>query len=93
MIREEKKVGEKGQVVIPKVIRDVLGVVPGEKVVFEVIEGRVTVERPKVDVVSIFERIAKTGKSIKEFNADKNYEEMMDERWQKIQKAIKAKKR
>lgn len=85
------RVGPKGQVVIPKVIRESLGIVPGEKVVFELESGRVVIERPKVDVVKIFEEIARGGRSIKKFDLDKNYEEMMGEKWRKVRMALRSK--
>jgi len=45
-MRMRSKVGPKGQVVIPKEIRDMLGIEPGSEVVFEVTEKGVLVRRP-----------------------------------------------
>ena len=42
------KVGEKGQVVIPKAIRDQVGISPGDQVDFELRDGEVVlVRRPR----------------------------------------------
>jgi len=45
-MRMKSKVGPKGQAVIPKEIRDILGIEPGSEVVFEVTEKGVLVRRP-----------------------------------------------
>lgn len=45
-LRLEAKVGAKGQAVIPKPIRDQMGIRPGDKVYFRIEEGRIIVEKP-----------------------------------------------
>lgn len=52
------RVGAKGQVVIPKAIREQLGIVPGDEVVFEVDGKDVHVRRRSDDVAQRRERIA-----------------------------------
>ena len=47
----------KGQVVIPKTIRDMLGIHKGDELVFDVQDERIILSK-KVDVVSIFEEIS-----------------------------------
>jgi AbrB family looped-hinge helix DNA binding protein len=42
------KVGPKGQVVIPKELRERLGIHPGDEVTFSLVEGGVLVERVEV---------------------------------------------
>jgi AbrB family looped-hinge helix DNA binding protein len=44
MLRLKSKVGPKGQAVIPKEIRDMLGINPGSEVIFEVREDEVVVK-------------------------------------------------
>jgi len=43
-----KKVGQKGQLVIPKVVRDFLGIKPGDIIVIEIREKEVLI-KPGVD--------------------------------------------
>lgn len=42
-IRILRKIGPKGQIVIPKIIRDYLGIKPGDTVVMEVREGEIVI--------------------------------------------------
>lgn len=53
MIELEAKVGTRGQAVIPKPIRDQMGIHPGDKVAFRIEEGRIVVE--KVDPEALLE--------------------------------------
>lgn len=41
------KVGAKGQVVLPKELRDDLGIVPGDEVMFDKAEGEIRVRKAK----------------------------------------------
>lgn len=41
------RVGPKGQVVVPKAIRDRLGIAPGDDVVVEEVDGTVRIRRPR----------------------------------------------
>jgi AbrB family looped-hinge helix DNA binding protein len=59
LIEEEMKVGPKGQVVIPKVMRKALKIEPGSKVVFHLENNKLTLENPRFDAVAAFETIAK----------------------------------
>lgn len=65
MIREEMKIGPKGQVVIPKVFRKSLGLHPGTKVVFTLREEGLLLKKPRKDVIKVFKEIAESGKSVK----------------------------
>ncbi len=38
-----RKIGPKGQIVIPKIVRDYLGIKPGDTVVIEVREGEIVI--------------------------------------------------
>jgi AbrB family looped-hinge helix DNA binding protein len=35
------RVGQKGQVVLPKELRDVIGILPGDRVVFDIQDGKI----------------------------------------------------
>lgn len=65
MIKEEMKIGPKGQVVIPKVFRKSLGLHPGTKVIFILKEEGVLLEKPREDSTKVFKEIAESGKSVK----------------------------
>ncbi|ODS37549.1 MAG: hypothetical protein A7316_09305 [Candidatus Altiarchaeales archaeon WOR_SM1_86-2] len=85
MIKQQMKIGPKGQVVIPKVFRKLMGVTPGSTVVFELKEGGVLIEKPTTNAVEIFDRIAKSGKHV-EIEPHKPYEEELEYRWKKLKK-------
>jgi AbrB family looped-hinge helix DNA binding protein len=55
MIQLEAKVGGRGQAVIPKPIRDQMGIHAGDKVSFRIEEGRIVVE--KVDPEELLEEL------------------------------------
>ncbi|MFQ6074686.1 MAG: AbrB/MazE/SpoVT family DNA-binding domain-containing protein [Candidatus Bathyarchaeia archaeon] len=68
MLEEERKVGSKGQVVIPQVLRKVLKISPGSKVVFKLEGGRLILEKAAFDAVGALEGIAKRGPSVSEIS-------------------------
>ena len=68
------RVGPKGQVVIPKVLRDALKIGPGSEVTFSVEGEKVLLRAARTDAVDVFERIAKAGKSIGKFPPHAAYE-------------------
>ena len=70
------KVGPKGQVVIPRPLRKTLGIHPGSKVLFKLEEGRLILEKPSFDAVSVFQAIAKKGPSIKKIDPHAYEEEL-----------------
>ncbi|MBI3035878.1 AbrB/MazE/SpoVT family DNA-binding domain-containing protein [Candidatus Woesearchaeota archaeon] len=84
ILKTRMKVGPKGQVVIPKEIRDEKKICPGDEVFVELSDKGILIEKPKRDVVADFERIAKYGKSIDKVDSDKDYAEMMKQRWDKL---------
>jgi AbrB family looped-hinge helix DNA binding protein len=55
-----RRVGQKGQIVIPKVIREFLAVGPGDAVILEV-RGREVLIRPRVEPVKFVEDFCLTG--------------------------------
>ena len=87
MLEEEREIGEKGQIVIPKPFRKAIGIAPGTRVRIELRGNEIVIEKQKMDVVKVFEEIARNGKSIRKFDADKSYDEHMEERWKIIKKS------
>lgn len=64
MVGEERVVGSKGQVVIPKAMRKMLKINPGSKIVFKLEDGKLILENSVFDAVSTLEKIAKKGPSV-----------------------------
>lgn len=84
ILKTKMKVGPKGQIVIPKEIRDEKKILPGDEVFIELSEKGILIEKPKRDIIADFERIAKSGKSIDKVDSDKDYAQMMKQRWDKL---------
>lgn len=79
LIREEMKVGPKGQVVIPRAIRKALKIEPGMKVTITLEDNKAVLEKPAFDAVAVFRRVARSGKSVDEINPH-GYEDELEER-------------
>lgn len=60
----KRTVGEKGQVVVPKDIREHLGIKPGSEVIFEV-RGKEIVLKPGVDPKKFVEEFCSIRKKVK----------------------------
>jgi AbrB family looped-hinge helix DNA binding protein len=82
LIEEEMKVGPKGQIVIPKAMRKALKIEPGSKVLLRLDDDQVIVKKPTFDAVAVFQRVAKSGKSITKINTH-SYEAELEERNQR----------
>jgi len=80
VIEIRMRVGPKGQVVIPKVLRDALRIGPGSEVSFTVEGEKVVLRASRTDVVDAFERIAKAGKSIGKYAPHGAYEKELRRR-------------
>jgi len=65
MIKELKKIGPKGQVVIPKSFREHLKIYPGSTVLVNVQNNKILIEKPEEDPIAIFKKIAKSMKPLK----------------------------
>ena len=76
MLEEEMTVGPKGQVVIPRAMRKALKIQPGSKVVFKLGEQRATIEKQEADSVSVFEGVARRGKSVQQVSPHEYEEEL-----------------
>ena len=69
------RVGPKGQVVIPKVLRDAFKIGPGTEVTFSMEGERIVMRATRTDAADVFERIAKSGKPIRKFPPHGAYKE------------------
>ena len=65
MVRYRSTVGSKGQVVIPKEVRDLLNIGPGSEVVFEVKDGLVEIKLAKRIGVEEFSSSVPKAKKLK----------------------------
>ncbi|MBI2584132.1 MAG: AbrB/MazE/SpoVT family DNA-binding domain-containing protein [Candidatus Aenigmarchaeota archaeon] len=83
-IKEESKIGSKGQVVIPRTFRKYLDMQPGTNVIMKLEEKGVVITRPSVDVVSDMERIAASGRSVRP--NPHSYVEELEKRWKKTRR-------
>lgn len=88
MVSIKMKVGPKGQVVIPKVIRDEYNINPGDNIIFREENNKTVIEKVKIDPIAIFEKAAKSKKRMK-FKFDPHaIEEEYEERWIKVKNAL-----
>ncbi|GAB4328053.1 MAG: hypothetical protein Kow0069_35130 [Promethearchaeota archaeon] len=69
------KISKKGQVVIPKEIRDRFGLRPGDTVVFKIVGGKVLLEKVSARLVDIL----LAGKSLTEPSVD--FQERLRDEW------------
>jgi len=68
------RVGPKGQVVIPKVLRDAFKIGPGAEVTFSVEEEKIVMRAARTDTAAVFEKIAKSGRAVRRFPPHAAYE-------------------
>ncbi|MHA1232008.1 MAG: AbrB/MazE/SpoVT family DNA-binding domain-containing protein [Candidatus Helarchaeota archaeon] len=73
----ERKLGPKGQIVIPKVIRDMLGVKPGDVIYLEIRNNEVIIKQ-KPSPEDFLEKFYKTSKKL---NNKINIEEILDKEY------------
>jgi AbrB family looped-hinge helix DNA binding protein len=69
MMQLKSKVGPKGQAVIPKEVRDILGIVPRDEVLFELVDNKANIKPAKgkssvSELVAIVPRKNKLSKEI-----------------------------
>lgn len=86
MIMGEMKIGQKGQVVIPKMFRKAMNIVPGTKVIFELKEDGILIRKPTIKTEEVFERIAKAGKTVEDIHPHEAYEGEIEERFKKMKR-------
>jgi AbrB family looped-hinge helix DNA binding protein len=81
MVGIERKLGPKGQIVIPEEIRKLKGLRPGSVVVFDIEDEKISLKSKEEDVVSWLEQeVKKHGKKLGKIDWDKSYEEQLKER-------------
>jgi AbrB family looped-hinge helix DNA binding protein len=83
MLEEERKMGPKGQIVIPQAIRKVLQMQPGTNVVVSLEDDKVIIKKPTFDAVAVFRQIAEKIHYNKEIDFDALYEEQLEERYKR----------
>ncbi|MFQ6127729.1 MAG: AbrB/MazE/SpoVT family DNA-binding domain-containing protein [Thermoplasmata archaeon] len=80
MIEISSKVGPKGQVVIPKVLRDAFKIAPGSEVIFSVDGEKLVLRKARKDAVSLFESLARSRKRALRLHPHEAYEKEIEER-------------
>ena len=72
-MRLKSRVGPKGQAVIPKQVRDILGIAPGDEIIFEVSdrEARIKLAGTKSSVTELTEIVPKKDKLSKDVDIKK----------------------
>ena len=80
------KMGPKGQVVIPKMFRDDIGLKAGEEVIVERRENEVAIKKTVSNIAEIAKAIAMSGKKRKITMEEirKGYFEQLDERYARL---------
>ena len=73
----KRKLGPKGQIVIPKDIRDMLNLKPGSEIIFEIHENKITI-RPAKNGEDFLKNFIKTPKKLKE---PIDYKEVLDQQY------------
>jgi len=84
MVRIKTKVGPKGQIVIPKILREEYNISPGDEVIIKENNDTLILEKPKEDIVKKLEEMAKKIRFNKKINVHA-IEEEYEERWKKAQ--------
>ncbi len=77
----KRSVGEKGQVVLPKDIRDYVGIKPGSEVFFEV-RGKEIIIKPSADPKQFVEDFCSIRKMVKKRLDTKAIKKILDEQYE-----------
>ena len=80
MLEKERKIGPKGQIVIPKAIRKALKMQPGSNVVISLEDNKVVVKKASFDAVAIFRKSAKQIRYNKKIDPHEAYNELLEAR-------------
>lgn len=76
----KRKVGPKGQVVIPKDIRDLLHIQPGSEILIEILDKEIII-RSSVDPEAYLKQFCNIPKKLKE---KINYKDLYDQQYTKV---------
>ena len=76
MVKLRVKVSKKGQIVIPKIIRDKLGIKPGKYLLIDEKNGRIIIERYDVEAFAkwLKENRKKMAKDVYKFSLEDEFE-------------------
>ncbi len=74
------KIGQKGQIVIPKVFREEYGLDPKTEVTLQDVGEGILLQKPYVDIVEEFARLARSSKKKATFDLLHGIEEEYEER-------------
>jgi AbrB family looped-hinge helix DNA binding protein len=80
LFEEERKIGPKGQVVIPQAIRKALKMQAGTNVVVSLEDNKVVVKKPSFDAVAVFIKAAKQIHYNNEIDPHEAYEKSLEAR-------------
>lgn len=85
MVRKivERKVGPKGQVVIPKEFREKFGIIPNSSVVMELKEEGILIREQRESVVEFMGKMAQKTGHVGMIDFDKEYGGMLEYRFKK----------
>ncbi len=80
-MRIRRRIGPKGQIVIPKIVREALGIQPGDEIVMEVREKELLM-KPELDPEKFVDDFCSTGKKklARKIDLKKILEEEVEER-------------
>lgn len=78
----KRKVGERGQVVIPKDIREQEDIHPQNSVHFTVEDGKIVIEKGKKKLTEVFSRISRKSEGVGK-TSDEYYREEIERRLKK----------
>ncbi len=76
----ERKVGHKGEIIIPEKFRTKIGIGPETNVLVCLKDRKIYIELEKEDPVIVFKQIAETKPIIKKISPNKSYEEEIEKK-------------
>lgn len=80
MVILKSKVGPKGQVVIPKLLRDRFNILPGDEVMLDESQDHIAIKKSTKNILDV---IAKMKKTKFRYNKDEYYEQI-EEKWKRV---------
>ncbi len=77
----KRTIGPKGQLIIPKVVREYLGIKPGSDIILEVYENEIII-RPAIDPKKFIEDFTKHSKKLKRKVDVKEIKRVLEEEYE-----------